>query len=833
MLVSFFLLSFHVVFWTPLLATACISSLLAFLNNYRSLCSSLLLHHIIHETPQFGAPPHFLLTMTIASHASTTRHSDRESAPRAHTRKLPSNAAAAPRKRRKRTVVSGATEDCFTCAKHGTSCDRRRPYCSQCLDQGQECSGYKTALTWGVGVASRGKLRGLSLPVTGAQPASTPSKWCQGASSRESRQGSSSTSFSASSTMAPDAKPPGSTGPSFIPHQQPSPSLDTGRSVHVAWMNSSLPPGPEVWPNTPASFSSSPSQFDSRESLAPNTPPFTSIGSEQQFLMTGTWTGSSVPPTTIPVQWSSNCQESEVHDGSLWASYPPPSYSQLLLARSPGRTPRLRYLISYYAEVIAPMIVAFDSPSNPFRTHILCLAQDSDPLQEAIATLSTSNLRQRQERKTTSTERTPASRLSCMAHRALVQEDLGGLAALDLAREEQHHRGRAVKALNAELANPHRRLADSVLATLLIVCFFHVCDTGVAQFKTQFAGVTKLLALRMRTSKCMTDDLKWFVRMFTWLDTMTAMTNDRESHLRGTCLDITSRSDGDWDLENLVGCDASLFLLVAQLGRLNLLSQHQTPRAPAPPEMFAPTAALPPSMLYPPQGLFVMPGDFQVPGAVDLYGRPIAPNEPSSRPTSPAFWTEWFSLRQKLEAWRYVPRGGPTPGTAAMSAPSAYISPPSSPLSHSVATPERYEEIFHVSESFRHAAILYSERLAYPDVSSSHPRIQNIVRIALHHVTAVQSDVYLLWPLFIAGSECVLESDRSLIRHRCRDISRDSGFCNNLSCLELLEKIWARNATTDGFGNWTAPCEDMLFEKGFRWHRAMRDRGVDGEYMVV
>ena len=34
-----------------------------------------------------------------------------------------------------------------------------------------ECSGYKTQLTWGVGVASRGKLRGLSLPVAKSAPA--------------------------------------------------------------------------------------------------------------------------------------------------------------------------------------------------------------------------------------------------------------------------------------------------------------------------------------------------------------------------------------------------------------------------------------------------------------------------------------------------------------------------------------------------------------------------------------------------------------------------------------------------------------------------------------
>jgi Fungal Zn(2)-Cys(6) binuclear cluster domain len=76
-----------------------------------------------------------------------------------------------PRKRRRRAPASGASDDCFACIKRNTKCDRRRPYCSQCLEVGNECSGYKTQLTWGVGVASRGKLRGLSLPVAKSAPA--------------------------------------------------------------------------------------------------------------------------------------------------------------------------------------------------------------------------------------------------------------------------------------------------------------------------------------------------------------------------------------------------------------------------------------------------------------------------------------------------------------------------------------------------------------------------------------------------------------------------------------------------------------------------------------
>ncbi|KAI5795069.1 hypothetical protein EDC01DRAFT_629821 [Geopyxis carbonaria] len=77
--------------------------------------------------------------------------------------------ASPTKKRRRRAPATGAAEDCFSCRDIGVKCDRRRPYCGPCLDNNKECKGYRTQLTWGVGVASRGKLRGMSLPVTNAQ----------------------------------------------------------------------------------------------------------------------------------------------------------------------------------------------------------------------------------------------------------------------------------------------------------------------------------------------------------------------------------------------------------------------------------------------------------------------------------------------------------------------------------------------------------------------------------------------------------------------------------------------------------------------------------------
>lgn len=745
--------------------------------------------------------------------------------------------------------MTGAADDCFTCAKRGAQCDRRRPYCSQCIELGHECSGYKTTLTWGVGVASRGKLRGLSLPVKGSRPAVNPPKIQRKADSTQLPQ---LTRTFLSTTGAEHSQLPLLPGPVVSMPQHQPPGLDA--SVNMAPMPTMhVPP---AYSNISAPFS------HEADGVAICTHSW--LGLPQTSTAAMQWQELEEAPTE---QGNNNEPQIDSHlHNTLRAAGHSPSFSQLLLARSVGRTPRLRYLISYYVEVIAPVIVAFDGPTNPLRTQVLLLAEESESLQEAIATLSTNNLKRRQEAKTMATERTLSSRMSSMAHRALTESSLEDAVSLSegLVREEQYHRRMAVQALNSELGDPHRRLSDSVVATLLVLCLFHACDTGVAQFKTQFTGVKKLLAIRMRNAGALSDSLKWFIRFFTWFDTLTATTNNREAELSGTCLDITTSSNEEWGLENTVGCDSSLFKLVAQLSRLNLLSRNQPVRAPTSPETYPATTTLPPPMLHTPLNSSCGDG-LPASGPVNIYGFPMpmpGTYDPAMQAFSPAFWSEWFSLRQRLESWR-IPQSDETAFQHSHAAgspltPPVYMSPPLSPGSQNLVVSQNLPDIFNISESFRHAAILYCERLAYPDLPSSHPRIQNIVQMALRHISEVQSDVYLLWPLFITGSECVLEEHRVMIRRRCTDISKDSGFFNNLSCLELLEKIWTQNLgtgainrTPDSNGMYHdqvpenavaafASNEDPLDniqpsvrEHGFRWDPVMQSKRADGEYMMV
>ncbi|KAJ6119587.1 Protein of unknown function DUF3468 [Penicillium sp. IBT 18751x] len=783
------------------------------------------------------------------------------------------------RKRRKRTVVSGAPDDCFTCSKRGARCDRRRPYCSQCLELGRECSGYKTTLTWGVGVASRGKLRGQKLPVMDEGLADS-SKKASHAQQRSppSSQGQAQSSSQRTSTTPPAAPTSGLGFSSFdagsfnsfdSDSRRPSVASNIPDMSHgMAWTMDM--PDPQTWssisaappqisglplPTRPAMGSRSSPSISSEVSLS-----YAPILSPGASFATPVWPVARnwpAPNSTSPQDADEEVDRRNPQYSMLWDAGHSPSYSQLLLARSVGRTPRLRYLISYFAEVIAPMIVAFDTPTNPFRTQVLRLAQGSEALQEAIATLATSNLRQRREKNHMSTERTLPARMSSMAHRALTDEDFQDRYGISMSegylREENHHRGMAVKALNADLADPRRRLSDSVLATLLVLCLFHGCDTGVAEFRTQFAGVTRLLAIRMRHSPVLTDDVKWFIRMFSWFDTLTATTNDRDVQLRGKCLEISSITDGEWGLENLAGCDGRLFKMISQLGRLNLLSQDQQPNESRPADVTIPTASLPPSMIFPgwdsvplASGSGAMMGDYG-------YSMPTPPqsSDQARRPSSPAFWTEWYSLRQRLESWRFDPPTGPPVETSFPSPPLSASTlsfnptnftptPPTSP-SYRVAS-ENLQDVYQISECFRHAALLYCERLAEPSLPSQHPRIQHLVRLAMHCLFAVQSDVYLLWPLFIVGSECVQEDHRSAIRNRCRDISKDSGFVNNISCLELLEKIWAEHSEESSYPVYPSelgpppPLDGSgktMTSQAFRWSRVMQAKRGDGEYMVA
>ena len=292
---------------------------------------------------------------------------------------------------------------------------------------------------------------------------------------------------------------------------------------------------------------------------------------------------------------------------------------------------------------------------------------------------------------------------------------------------------------------------------------------------------------------------------------MTSCVNDRETQIRSTKVDLMDISSSMGALEEFSGCDGRLFKIIARLSRLNLLSQSRavrdvtpraTPRASSPAGMIGVVSATSSgyhSLQYEP-----LDGNGWAKPIVDYSTMAVAPDDRHT------FWREWNEIRQRLQEWELDQLYGA--------------------LACSGMTPGPQSDLCHISESFRYSALLYTERLAYPQLPPSSSNFQNLVSQALYHIDEIGLNScvlkFLLWPLFITGSECVQEHHRDMIRKRCLEIQRESGFYNNLSSLAVLERLWQEGET--GGAHATAKCG----AQAFRWRKAMMDR-VDGEYIVV
>ncbi|KAF2873162.1 fungal-specific transcription factor domain-containing protein [Massariosphaeria phaeospora] len=839
------------------------------------------------------------------------------------------NAAAAPRKRRRRAPATGASEDCFACRKRQIKCDRRRPYCGPCLEVGKECSGYRTTLTWGVGVASRGKLRGLSLPIAKSPPTQTTTSTTQDSKTQKSSAAAStpttstqkgptkieargSIDFGVRSPTSPTSPnmysapqeyqylgptspipipspttPMGFAVPGYGEHVDPfhpyssklrrphihrgplqrlhtsltGPFEDNGLSASSASLGTysdSDFPSPGEFPQTPAD------DYPFTESSAPQ---YSSLVFHDQTPMSSFENFHYEVPRSLPmaddvsssISSDQSVQDfSEVHAGHQ--SMGPPSFPDMFMEgeMSSGFTgmphsgfsylpsegtsssgsgpqslnesalttfnlqshftathlsPRIQFLLDYYDSFICQVLVAFDSPSNPYRMHVMHLAMRSEGLQNAIAALATNNIRMRggiEGRRLSlaqGSQLLPDHAFSQMTTREL--REMHG----EPSNEEKLYKANSIALLNQQLADPNGAQDDSVLATLLILCLFHVCDSGFTKFKTQLAGVQKLLSLRDRSVQ--SSFVGWIELFFTWFDVMTATVNDREPEVQGDSLDMMNLTANLGALEHLAGCEGRLFKLIARLGRLNLLSQNRpvresdtTPR-PSP---------QPKRKDYYSFNFDKIDGN----GWGTVLHEPTSPMAVTSDDPRAEFWLEWHEIRTRLQEWTFD-----------TSASRAHSVPPSSSSSAQSA-------LVHISESFRYAALLYTERLAHPSLASSAPNVQTLVSRGLFHISriGVASCVnkFLLWPLFLIGTECRDPEHRAVVRQRCVEVQRESGFFNNLSGLEVLEKVWQKHDERggrdgDGDGDADAEAPFAVHRQAFRWRNAM-DR-VDGEYIVI
>ncbi|CZT07691.1 hypothetical protein WAI453_005153 [Rhynchosporium graminicola] len=854
----------------------------------------------------------------------------------------PSDPPTAPqRKRRRRAPASGASDDCFACTKRSLKCDRRRPYCSPCLEVGSECSGYKTQLTWGVGVASRGKLRGLSLPIARSAPApKSPTHNRPRAASSISRhldgtddglkikiKMESMASMPASPFMTYDfvnMAPHGVASPMHqlpewnmavshdypihdyhqdaMSHQRQLPQLHRLHTMSLgrgdglglgspldsmstyaesdyaspisqsfpdhdhSFMNSAIPMYNSYSSSSRNSAADSPAGMmaDSRgptscpEHYYPQSEISSSISSHQNHYDIIESRQHQPSPGAQDVFYDDDflggmqhTQDTEIYATSArsshfgWTSINDDDSHSIAASESDlyhrghdsmsssfslEMSPRVTFFLDYYEKIICPSVVVIDSPNNPYREHILALASSSRSLQHAICALSACNLRMKrkqslgqdlwrqpfeleiQDRIKSGSRPVPLRRTS--NHR-MSPEAPPTDSSLD---EEYQHRTQAVQLLNQQLSDPQKARHDCVLATLFILCHYRMCESGVAQFRTQFAGVKKILG--MRDSGVETGNWGWMETLFTYFDGIAASINDREAQLRGGYLEmIANPVHPSHSLENMAGCDSVLFETIGKLGRLNMLCQHRPVLDHAgPPDMESRRPAPP----RPRPGLAGQAlADFYNLHAHNFDGNgfastldddayfPALTSTTSHDDLRTTFWLDWKAARQALQEWEFDP-------------------------SRLVATlpvtpsPTQLRDFGYISEAFRYSALLYTERLACPNLPSSHLNFQNLVSQVLFYVTSLEQgsgcEKFLLWPLFISGSECVNELQQSIVRAKCREIMGRSGYLNNLAGLEVLEKLWAErdDGTLVGNGEYCVP---------FRWSRFME--GSEGEWIMV
>ncbi|KAF2479076.1 fungal-specific transcription factor domain-containing protein, partial [Neohortaea acidophila] len=819
--------------------------------------------------------------------------------------------AVKPRPRKRRRTAGGAGEDCWTCKRRAVPCDRKRPYCSQCLEIGRECSGYKTQLSWGVGVASRGKLRGLSCPVIDKNVDSSPVSPMDSVADAGARH-----HRTASTTRI-----------KFEDDVNPAPT-STSAALHPTTAALSASPSPRLADNLPASFPSqihphTPSPeppasnymfgnapFPAFEPVASLPSPTTGVAQlslptldppypQHDFFPSSTY----MVPTSLslydqqqpalPVLDSSAAHQAEVHhfngNAALLHSNPPTSLAltytslaaptasfddseqvedgQELMLFDPrfanpffSLPPRLQSLMEFYDRHVCPHLVAVDGHDNPYRTYVLQLALHNQGLQNAVAALACNNLRMRRKE-----------------HRLMgfVQDIPDDLTSVnDTTAEEAMHKQMSIEQLNMQLADRRSARDDSVLATLLILCLYHVCDSGFSKFRTQLAGVQKVLAFR--DPKTHTAFTRWVHVFFAWFDVMTSTVNDRETEIKGNAPAMLTGVSGLGAMEQFSGCDGRLFMLIAKLGRLNLLAQGRSVKLPGGrqqqqqqhSQQQRPNDSAP--QLHPKRKR--ANPDFSNPRTLTLadyanmdgngWGTPIVSASDTSDDDSDAdtttgshderaeFWSEWRTIRNALESLHLELQTD------------HLANEPPGPAGVSPAAPSEYADLFHINQAFRHAALLYTERLAHPHRPSAHPSFQTLVQAALQqHISAIplssRVNKFLLWPLFIIGTECVDAQQRFIIRCRCVELSRESGFYNNLSALDVLEKVWAEADAEAGAGFGIAgerrarrrdsrggqqsgrahggKLEGAAvwrpYGQAFRWRKAM-DR-VDGEYIVI
>ncbi|KAG2411864.1 hypothetical protein HFD88_009420 [Aspergillus terreus] len=114
------------------------------------------------------------------------------------------------------------------------------------------------------------------------------------------------------------------------------------------------------------------------------------------------------------------------------------------------------------------------------------------------------------------------------------------------------------------------------------------------------------------------------------------------------------------------------------------------------------------------------------------------------------------------------------------------------------SSPAAQRDFAHLTCMYYHASLIYSQRVLADDVSSQEDSVQASREAILEHLeNLTQRTNYaqdLVWPLFIAGTECrALPEKQELIERAMIDVMRVSGSLDRRRVLSFLQMFWRQD----------------------------------------
>ncbi|KAL5361894.1 fungal-specific transcription factor domain-containing protein [Aspergillus floccosus] len=134
------------------------------------------------------------------------------------------------------------------------------------------------------------------------------------------------------------------------------------------------------------------------------------------------------------------------------------------------------------------------------------------------------------------------------------------------------------------------------------------------------------------------------------------------------------------------------------------------------------------------------------------------------------------------------------------------------------SSPAAQRDFAHLTCMYYHASLIYSQRVLADDVLSQEDSVQASREAILEHLeNLTQRTNYaqdLVWPLFIAGTECrALPEKQELIERAMVDVMRVSGSLDRRRVLSFLQMFWRQDV--DRYVNWIHFARTMSSGCGF------------------